>query len=60
MLPNCTHALPMTSDGPHFNTSSLLLTVYFTLNVGRARLKYKIAPPAVTGSLDFERIFRAQ
>uniref|UniRef100_A0A8C8W632 Microsomal glutathione S-transferase 2 n=1 Tax=Peromyscus maniculatus bairdii TaxID=230844 RepID=A0A8C8W632_PERMB len=33
--------------------------MYFTLNVGRARLKYKIAPPAVTGSLDFERIFRA-
>ncbi|XP_036045163.1 microsomal glutathione S-transferase 2 [Onychomys torridus] len=34
--------------------------MYFTLSVGRARLKYKIAPPAVTGSLDFERIFRAQ
>ncbi|XP_038957936.1 microsomal glutathione S-transferase 2 isoform X2 [Rattus norvegicus] len=33
---------------------------YFALQVGRVRLKYKIAPPAVTGSLEFERIFRAQ
>ncbi|XP_059108462.1 microsomal glutathione S-transferase 2 [Peromyscus eremicus] len=34
--------------------------MYFTVNVGRARSKYKIAPPAVTGSREFERIFRAQ
>ncbi|CAH6779048.1 microsomal glutathione S-transferase 2 [Phodopus roborovskii] len=33
--------------------------IYFALHVGRARLKYKITPPAVTGSLEFERIFRA-
>ncbi|XP_053437875.1 microsomal glutathione S-transferase 2 isoform X1 [Nycticebus coucang] len=33
---------------------------YFALHVGKARLKYKVTPPAVTGSLEFERIFRAQ
>ncbi|XP_011238358.1 microsomal glutathione S-transferase 2 isoform X1 [Mus musculus] len=33
---------------------------YFAWRVGRARLKHKIAPPAVTGPLEFERIFRAQ
>ncbi|XP_069878099.1 microsomal glutathione S-transferase 2 [Dipodomys merriami] len=33
---------------------------YFALQVGKTRLKCKIAPPAVTGSLEFERIFRAQ
>lgn len=33
---------------------------YFAFQVGRVRLKYKIAPPAVTGPLEFERIFRAQ
>uniref|UniRef100_A0A2K6GQF2 Microsomal glutathione S-transferase 2 n=1 Tax=Propithecus coquereli TaxID=379532 RepID=A0A2K6GQF2_PROCO len=32
---------------------------YFALHVGKARLKYKIMPPAVTGSPEFERIFRA-
>jgi hypothetical protein len=36
--------------------------VYFvtTLNVGRAREKYKIVAPAVTGNLDFERVYRVQ
>ncbi|XP_006144691.1 microsomal glutathione S-transferase 2 isoform X1 [Tupaia chinensis] len=33
---------------------------YFALQVGKARLKYKVMPPAVTGSPEFERIFRAQ
>ncbi|KAM7142646.1 microsomal glutathione S-transferase 2 isoform 1-T1 [Molossus nigricans] len=33
---------------------------YFALHVGRARLKYKVMPPAVAGSPEFERIFRAQ
>ncbi|CAO2613192.1 Microsomal glutathione S-transferase 2 [Lemmus lemmus] len=33
---------------------------YFAVHVGKARLKYKIPAPAVTGSLEFERIFRAQ
>ncbi|XP_045408210.1 microsomal glutathione S-transferase 2 isoform X2 [Lemur catta] len=32
---------------------------YFALHVGKARLKYKVTPPAVTGSPEFERIFRA-
>ncbi|XP_006743437.1 microsomal glutathione S-transferase 2 isoform X5 [Leptonychotes weddellii] len=33
---------------------------YFALHVGKARLKYKVTPPAVSGSPEFERIFRAQ
>ncbi|XP_037353000.1 microsomal glutathione S-transferase 2 isoform X2 [Talpa occidentalis] len=32
---------------------------YFALHVGKARLKYKITAPAVSGSPEFERIFRA-
>ncbi|XP_045853913.1 microsomal glutathione S-transferase 2 isoform X3 [Meles meles] len=32
---------------------------YFALHVGKARLKYKVTPPAVSGSPEFERIFRA-
>ncbi|XP_013370753.1 PREDICTED: microsomal glutathione S-transferase 2 isoform X6 [Chinchilla lanigera] len=32
---------------------------YFASQVGRARLKCKVIPPAVTGSLEFERVFRA-
>ncbi|KAM9237450.1 microsomal glutathione S-transferase 2 isoform 3-T4 [Dugong dugon] len=32
---------------------------YFAFQVGRARFKYKVTPPAVTGSADFERVFRA-
>ncbi|XP_012385899.2 microsomal glutathione S-transferase 2 isoform X2 [Dasypus novemcinctus] len=34
--------------------------IYFALKVGKARLKYKILPPAVTGLPEFERMFRAQ
>ncbi|XP_061047648.1 microsomal glutathione S-transferase 2 [Eubalaena glacialis] len=33
---------------------------YFALQVGKARSKYKVTPPAVSGSPEFERIFRAQ
>nr|XP_058145138.1 microsomal glutathione S-transferase 2 isoform X1 [Dasypus novemcinctus] len=33
--------------------------IYFALKVGKARLKYKILPPAVTGLPEFERMFRA-
>ncbi|XP_003476835.1 microsomal glutathione S-transferase 2 [Cavia porcellus] len=33
---------------------------YFAFRVGRTRLKCKVMPPAVTGSLEFERVFRAQ
>uniref|UniRef100_A0A8C0NE59 Microsomal glutathione S-transferase 2 n=2 Tax=Canis lupus familiaris TaxID=9615 RepID=A0A8C0NE59_CANLF len=32
---------------------------YFALHVGKARLKYKVTPPAVSGSPEFERMFRA-
>src|SRR5690348_7104404 len=40
----------------------LSLTLYWllTANVGRARGKYKIEAPAVTGHIEFERIFRVQ
>uniref|UniRef100_A0A5F9DG80 Microsomal glutathione S-transferase 2 n=1 Tax=Oryctolagus cuniculus TaxID=9986 RepID=A0A5F9DG80_RABIT len=31
---------------------------YFGFQVGRARMKHKIMPPAVAGSLEFERVFR--
>ncbi|XP_005996673.1 microsomal glutathione S-transferase 2 [Latimeria chalumnae] len=33
---------------------------YYAKLVGRARMKYKIMPPAVTGPPEFERTFRAQ
>lgn len=38
------------------------LIVYFgvTINVGRARFKYKISPPQMTGNPDFERVIRVQ
>jgi glutathione S-transferase len=39
---------------------ALLLFVGVSLNVGRARAKYKIAAPAVSGNLDFERVYRVQ
>ncbi|MEA5550590.1 MAPEG family protein [Anabaena cylindrica UHCC 0172] len=40
----------------------LALIVYFvvTINVGRARFKYKISPPETTGNPDFERALRVQ
>lgn len=38
------------------------LVVYFviSLNVGRARFKYKVLPPATTGDPNFERALRVQ
>nr|XP_020027066.1 microsomal glutathione S-transferase 2 isoform X3 [Castor canadensis] len=33
--------------------------IYFALHVGKTRLQCKITAPAVTGSPQFERIFRA-
>ena len=39
---------------------AILLYMVLVANVGRARGKYKIAAPAVTGNADFERIFRVQ
>ena len=40
----------------------LALLVYFTmgLQVGRARAKFGVAAPAVSGHPDFERVFRVQ
>jgi glutathione S-transferase len=45
----------------------LLLSIIFvvlvvftqSIMVARARLKYKVAAPAIVGNLDFERVFRA-
>ena len=42
------------------NIKSPLLAGYFAVQVGKARLKYKVTPPAVYGSPEFERVFRAQ
>jgi len=39
---------------------ALLLYFVITVNVGRARVKYKIVAPAVTGHPDFERVYRVQ
>ena len=39
---------------------ALLLYFVITVNVGRARMKYKIEAPAVTGHPDFERAYRVQ
>ncbi|KAM6220747.1 microsomal glutathione S-transferase 2 [Rhynchocyon petersi] len=33
---------------------------YYAFQVGKARKKFNITPPAVTGSPEFERIYRAQ
>ena len=43
-------------------TTLVALLLYFVIvvNVGRARMKYKIAAPAVTGHPDFERAYRVQ
>ena len=43
-------------------TTLVAVLLYFvvTLNVGRARVKYKIAAPAVSGNPDFERAYRVQ
>jgi len=40
--------------------SALILYFVVTLNVGRARFKYKVSPPQVTGNPDFERVLRVQ
>jgi len=40
----------------------LTLLVYFVLtaNVGRARMKYKVQPPQMSGDPNFERVLRVQ
>ncbi len=42
--------------------TALALLVYQVLafNVGRARAKYKVPPPQMTGDPDFERVLRVQ
>ena len=40
--------------------SELLLYFIVTINFGRAIFKYKVSPPQVTGSPDFERVLRVQ
>ena len=42
--------------------TALTLIVYqvLTVNVGRARMKYKIMPPAMSGDENFERVLRVQ
>lgn len=40
--------------------SALLLYFLVTLNVGKARVKYKVSPPQMTGNPDFERVVRVQ
>lgn len=42
--------------------TSLALVLYLvvTLNVGRARMKYGVIPPATTGDPSFERVLRVQ
>lgn len=39
---------------------SLMLYFWFSIAVGRARSRYKIAAPAMTGNPDFERVVRVQ
>jgi glutathione S-transferase len=39
---------------------ALLLYFVITINVARARMKYRIAAPAVTGDPNFERVYRVQ
>jgi glutathione S-transferase len=40
--------------------ASLLVYFVLTLNVGRARYKYGVKPPEMTGNPDFERVVRVQ
>jgi glutathione S-transferase len=37
---------------------ALLVYFYMGLRVGQARSKYGVAAPAISGNLDFERVFR--
>ncbi len=39
---------------------SLLLFLVVTINVGRARVKYGVKPPAISGDENFERAARVQ
>lgn len=39
---------------------TLLLYLVITINVGRARTKYKVTPPQMIGDANFERVLRVQ
>jgi glutathione S-transferase len=39
---------------------ALILFLVTTINVGRARVKYGIKPPAMSGHPDFDRVIRVQ
>lgn len=39
---------------------ALVLYLAVTINVGRARMKYKIMPPQMTGDENFDRVVRVQ
>lgn len=41
-------------------TIALLMYFVVTANVGRARAKYGVMPPAMSGNPDFERVLRVQ
>lgn len=40
--------------------AAIVQMIVFTVLVGRARAKYRVLPPAVSGHEVFDRIFRAQ
>lgn len=40
--------------------SALILHLALTINVGRARAQYKVAPPEMSGDPGFERVLRQQ
>jgi len=40
--------------------SALIVYLALTVNVGRARAKYKVPPPQMSGDPDFERVLRVQ
>lgn len=39
---------------------TLIVFLIITINVGRARVKYKVPVPQTSGDPDFERVFRVQ
>jgi glutathione S-transferase len=39
---------------------TMLLYLVITINVGRARAKYNVSPPQMTGDPNFERVLRVQ
>jgi glutathione S-transferase len=39
---------------------ALLVYLVIVINVGRARAKYKVSPPQMTGDPNFERVLRVQ